>query len=340
MEWVKKFLTNSCDINLVKPIDEKFDCLAKYEQGGITYLKMTLDEMLTMSNIVIMSLQHNLKQFAQEEIAKVPNENVCVCSEQLVAVCTRLAEVNTLPQESIGFILEGLTRCSVPEFKDIHRLLCTTHKVCQMRAVTGRRDSSSTLAHIQKIYKEACKVFHSMNLTNKCNIPQSHQADAFLTTCYNCSAPDHTSDKCPFPHNETKITKAKEAHTKLVKEGHGGCGRGCGGDCSGQGGGRGGDCTNTRNKWGANGSPINPKSYKSSGDGVKKKTRTWMTNCKNCGWNDTHTSGYHMSSLAINLRFNFLELMSFGVSWGLHLPQRKARLLPLTQTHLVYLRGS
>ncbi len=148
MEWVKKLLTNLCDINLVKRIDEKFDCLAEYEQGGITYLK-ALDEMFTMSNMVIMLLQRYLKQFAQDGIAKVPNEDVCVCSKQLVAVCTCLAEVDTLPQESIGFILEGLTCCSVPEFKDIHRLLCTTHKVHQMRAVTGRRDSSATLAHIQ-----------------------------------------------------------------------------------------------------------------------------------------------------------------------------------------------
>ena len=119
---MKELLTNSCDINLVKRIDEKFDCLAEYEQGGITYLKMALDEMFTMSDMVIMSLQRYLKQFAQEGIAKVPNEDVRICTEQLVAVSTRLAEVDALPQESIGFILEGLTRCLVPEFKDIHRL--------------------------------------------------------------------------------------------------------------------------------------------------------------------------------------------------------------------------
>jgi hypothetical protein len=260
-----------CDVNLVKHIDEKFDCLAEYEQVGITYLKIALDKMVMLSDMVIMSLQRYLKQFAQNGVAKVPNKDVCVCSEQLVDVCTHLAEVDALPQESIGFILEGLTRCSVLEFKDIHRLLCTTHKICQMRAVTRRRDSSATLAHIQKICKEACKVFHSMNLTNKWNIPQSHWADAFLTTCYNCGAPDHTSDKCPLPRNEAKITKVKEARAKLVKEGHGGRGRGCGGDRSGQGGGQGGDHTNTRNKWGANGSPKNPKNDKTSADGVEKK---------------------------------------------------------------------
>ncbi len=76
MEWAKEFLTYSCDINLVKRIEEKFDGLAEYEQGGITYLNIALDEMFTMSNMVIMSLQKYLKQFAREGIAKVPNEDV------------------------------------------------------------------------------------------------------------------------------------------------------------------------------------------------------------------------------------------------------------------------
>ncbi len=43
MEWVKEFLTNSCDINLVKQINKTYDCLAEYEQGGITFLKIALD---------------------------------------------------------------------------------------------------------------------------------------------------------------------------------------------------------------------------------------------------------------------------------------------------------
>jgi hypothetical protein len=49
----------------------------------------------------------------------------------------------------------------------------------------------------------------------------------------------------------------------------------------------------TENKWGANGSRVNPRKNTSSADRVKKRNRTWMMNCKSCGWNDTHTSGYH-----------------------------------------------
>ena len=141
-------------------------------------------------------------------------------------MCARLAEVDALPQEVPGYILEGFTRCSVVEFRDIHKLLYTTDKVRQMQAVSGRRDSNTTLAAVQKLCSEANDVFHSLNLTNKWNIPQGHQADAFGIVCFNCDSPDHTSDKCPHPHNEAKITKAKEACAKSIGKGHSPGGRG------------------------------------------------------------------------------------------------------------------
>jgi hypothetical protein len=241
MAWVKEFLANSCNVDLMKCIDEKHKFLLEYEQGGITFLKIALDEMFRMSNMVVMMLQKYLKQFAQEGIAKVPNEDVWVCTEQLNAVCACLSEVDALPQETTGFILEGFTCCSVVKFWDIYKLLATTLKVHQMRAVTRRHDSSTTLAELQKLCSKACEVFHSLNLTNKWNIPQSHQADAFLTNCYNCGSPDHTSNKCPLPCNKAKITTAnKEACAKAVKEGRGsGCGGGHGGGHGGHAGGSG-----------------------------------------------------------------------------------------------------
>ncbi len=58
----------------MKHIEEKFDQLFEYEQGGITFLKIVLDEMFTMSNMVITLLPKFLKQFAQEGVARVPNE--------------------------------------------------------------------------------------------------------------------------------------------------------------------------------------------------------------------------------------------------------------------------
>ena len=102
------------------------------------------------------------------------------------------------------------------EFRDIHRLLNTANKVRQMQAVTGKRNSKDTLASVVKLCSEANNVFYSLNLTNKWNISQDHQADAFGIVCFNCDSPDHTSDKCPHPRDEAKITKAKEAFPSLL----------------------------------------------------------------------------------------------------------------------------
>ncbi len=101
-------------------------------------------------------------------------------------MCACLAKVDALPQEVLGYILEGFTRCSVVEFREIHKLLYTTDKVHQMRAVSGRRDSSTTLAAVQKPCSKANDVFHSLNLTNKWNIPQGRRVDAVVFACDNC----------------------------------------------------------------------------------------------------------------------------------------------------------
>ena len=94
-------MMNSCDVLLVNRIDEKFDELDLYEQGGVTYIKIALDEMFTNSNTVITILQGFFEAFAKDGIAKVPNEDVHAATEQIIAVAERLAEVSALPSESL-----------------------------------------------------------------------------------------------------------------------------------------------------------------------------------------------------------------------------------------------
>ncbi len=112
----------------------------------------------------------------------------------------------------------------------MHKLLSTTERICQTRATGGKRDSSITFAAIKKLCSKASELFHILNLLNKWNIPQGHRHDAAIISCYNCGAPDHTSNKCPQPRNEAKITKAKEACARANADGRGGRGRGRGGE--------------------------------------------------------------------------------------------------------------
>ncbi len=73
MEWAKSLMMTSCDVLLVDRIDKKFNELDLYEQGGVTYIKISLDEMFTISNTVVTTLQGFFEASAKDGIAKVPN---------------------------------------------------------------------------------------------------------------------------------------------------------------------------------------------------------------------------------------------------------------------------
>jgi hypothetical protein len=113
-----------------------------------------------------------LKQFAQEGLAKVPNEDVWLCLEQIAAVCARVAKFDALPPEALGYILEGFSWCLVVEFRDIHKLLATTDKVRQMQAVSGRWYSITTRSAVHNLCSKAKEVFHSLNFTNNGIFPR------------------------------------------------------------------------------------------------------------------------------------------------------------------------
>jgi hypothetical protein len=137
IEWVKTLMTNSCDSLLIEGINEKFEELHLYKQGGITYIKLALDEMFTISNTIITTLQGFSETFAKEGIVKVPNEDVRVAMAEVIAVAERLAEVSALPSECVVQILEGLTRCSVTVFRCTFDHLLMIEQLHQLNALTG-----------------------------------------------------------------------------------------------------------------------------------------------------------------------------------------------------------
>ncbi len=61
--------------------------LALYEQGGITYIKIALDEMFTISKTVVTTHQEFFENFAK----KVSSEDVRLATEQIIAIAKRLA---------------------------------------------------------------------------------------------------------------------------------------------------------------------------------------------------------------------------------------------------------
>jgi hypothetical protein len=286
MEWAKSLMMNSCDVLLIDRIDEKFNEVDLYEQGGVTYIKIALDEMFTISNTVVATLQGFFEAFAKDGITKVPNEDVRAATEQIIVVAERLAEVSALPSESTRHILEGFTWCSVIVFRQTFAHLLVVEWLQQLCYLTNQNDSTC-LFNIKKLCKEANNSFDSLNVSNEWNIPQKHCVDA----CFICGDPNHGVPKRPKPINQNRINKAK---AKLFKNGSGRGGRGVRGgrSCSsGQGHSNGGNRTNTRGKWKGNDAKVS--TALTTNGGIGKHNRKWSMVCKSYGWNTTHTTGYH-----------------------------------------------
>ncbi len=177
MEWAKSLMMNSCDVLLIDRIDEKFNELDLCEQGGVTYIKIALDEMFTVSNTVVTTLQGFFEAFTKDGIANVPNEDVRAATEQIIALAERLAEVSALPSESTHHILEGFAWCSVIVFRQTFAHQLVAERLQQLCYLTNPNDSSC-LTNIKTLYKEANDLFNSLNVSNEWNIPQKHRLDA------------------------------------------------------------------------------------------------------------------------------------------------------------------
>ena len=71
--WVKQLLSKSSDQALVKRIDGKFEDIDELEQGGITYVKIALDEIFYITNDIDTSLHGFLKSSALFIVVSPPN---------------------------------------------------------------------------------------------------------------------------------------------------------------------------------------------------------------------------------------------------------------------------
>jgi hypothetical protein len=169
-----------------------------------------LDEIFTISNTVVATLKGFFENFAKDGIAKVPNKDVRVAMEQIVAVAERLAEVSALPSECTIHPLEGLTKCSVTIFRQTFSHLLVGERLRQLCTLTTLHDSSC-LGGIKKLCKEAINMFNALNVSKEWNIPQKHCIDA----SFNCGDPDHGIPMCPKPINQSRMDKAKSEFPDL-----------------------------------------------------------------------------------------------------------------------------
>ena len=80
-------MMNSYDVLLIDRINKKFDELDTYEQGGVTHLKIALDEMFTFNSTIITFLLGFFEASCQKWHCQVPNEDVHAAVEQITDYC-------------------------------------------------------------------------------------------------------------------------------------------------------------------------------------------------------------------------------------------------------------
>ena len=285
--WIKDLLTSSMDPELKRQVDEQYSELDLYQQGGISYFKITVDTIFKMSIMAEESLKSFIKDFGKNGLAKIPNENVRLITFQVDGVAERLADSGLLRSESLTQYVEGFTHCSVARFKMV--FVNKSVELTYLDAIGGSSlasmSSSDVLLKIKEISCAAVTIYDHLHLGKKWNLPNKHANATIVPKCDNCGDPGHLSPKCPKPRDEDKCKKAREARAKARESEKGGRGRG---DRGGRGGGagRGSGSDGQRAPW--------DSTAKGTNSGVMMIDGAWKMLCnKGCGWNETHTTKFH-----------------------------------------------
>jgi len=301
--WMQELLTSSMDVELRRQVEEIEQELDVYQRGGVTFFKIVMDTLFKMSTMAEDSLKQFIKDFGEKGLAKIPYENVRVISFQVNGVAERLADANLLRAESFIYYVNGYTMCSVGPFKAVFQNKATEY---MYQDATGTSPFSSmtspqVLAKIKETSRVAEALYDNLNLGKKWNLPGNNPGlhANIVSKCDNCGALDHLANKCTKPRDDERCKAARDARDKAKEDsrGRGGGGRGGGGRGGRGGGGDGGRGTSDeRAPW---------KESDPSKSGVKMIDGAWKMLCnKGCGWNSTHTTGFHneQSRSALNFK--------------------------------------
>ena len=270
-QWLQTFLYNSCTVELRACVDVTYESLEAVERGGAVYFYLILVEMFQMTTDVVTALKSTFISFRKEGLLKIPNENVSIISRQLEAVAVSLNEVDALPDEAPLDTLEGLSICSCSPFKETFSFQLTEERIRHLRQRHG--GGESTLDRLKTILREANSLYNSLNTSNKWNVP--HQGGC-AHSCWNCGG-NHGVSKCNKKKDQKKIAENK----KKWQESKGKSGDDETKEPAGH---------YERKKWGEKRKQPEP----GANGGVHEFNGVWHMLCnKGCGWNKTHTTGFH-----------------------------------------------
>ena len=272
--WAQSFLYKSSTVDLRERVDSQYKNLPADCKGGVTYLYLQLRIMFHMSRDTITALKKYLKLFEEKGLRRIRGENVVVAEKEIVAVCTRLKEVNALPDETVVDVLEGLTNCSVPDFTKLFDFLLQAARVNALEL--DEANKGDTLAQVKEIMSKAVDAYHALCTAGKWHVNHKRVS---LIVCWNCGEEGHRCDDCTKPKNQSNIEAAKKKWQNSK-----GSGGGSGGGKAPQ---------QQRKKWGHSEAPKDASGIRWFGRTPKAWCGKKDANGRVCGWNDDHSSQYH-----------------------------------------------
>ena len=204
--WAQDFLYKSSTQDLRERVDSQYKALPAIYKGGVTYLFLMLKIMFHISRDTINALKKYLKLFEEKGLRRIRGENVVIAEKEINAVCSRLSEVNALPDETVVDVLTGLTNCSVPEFTKLFDYLLQGARVNALD-MNGDLTGDDTLTQIKNIMSKAVDAYHALCTAGKWFV---HSGRANVVICWNCGKEGHGCDDCKFPKNQEKIDENKK----------------------------------------------------------------------------------------------------------------------------------
>ena len=148
---------------------KRYSKLEAYQQGGITFFKISMDTVFKMSIMAEESLKSSIKDFGKYGLAKIPSENVHLISGQIDGVAERLADSGLLRSESLIHYINGYTICTVDAFKRVflNKAVEYTYLDATGESSFSSMTSGDVLKAMNEILTAARAIFDHLHLGNK-----------------------------------------------------------------------------------------------------------------------------------------------------------------------------